>query len=312
MPRFFSERLRARAKKIDSVVSAKRAVARLIKKYNSLYDGELGLSLLNVVKAFPSYAPSSAGTYRQKAAVTRVAIQNTLPLLAELSATSGNASRETTAQEFFETDKSPGNESELRILFDRYGSDKGGYHEYWMVYTRLIRDRRVQSLIEIGLGTTDTNIVSNMSRKGRPGASLRAFRDYLPQARIFGADIDKKILFQEERVKTFWVDQTDHASLLRLKEQLGRKVDLIIDDGLHVPHANLATFLVLQELLTENGCYVVEDIPHEALPLWRVASALLAHRFDTVLIRCKRSNLFVVYAEEVSSRSSAAEQARRT
>ena len=51
--------------------------------------------------------------------------------------------------------------------------------------------------------------------------------------------IDRRILFHEDRISTFWVDQTDPNSLDALAAQLGDiKFDLIIDDGLHLPHAN--------------------------------------------------------------------------
>ena len=40
-----------------------------------------------------------------------------------------------------------------------------------------------------------------MGIKGKPGASVRAFRDYFDKAIIYGADIDSKILFFEKRIK---------------------------------------------------------------------------------------------------------------
>ena len=35
-----------------------------------------------------------------------------------------------------------------------------------------------------------------------------------PNAQIYGADIDKNILKDEERIKTFYVDQTDQKLLM--------------------------------------------------------------------------------------------------
>ena len=48
---------------------------------------------------------------------------------------------------------------------------------------------------------------------GKPGASLRVWRDYFPNAIIYGADIDKDILFAEERIKTFYIDQLDPVAI---------------------------------------------------------------------------------------------------
>ena len=92
----------------------------------------------------------------------------------------------------------------------------------------------------------------------KPGGSLRAFQKYL-DANIYGADIDKKILFKEKKIKTFFVDQLDDLTLRYLKKQIP-KLDLIIDDGLHQPDANLNTIIELIEHLKLNGLIVVEDI----------------------------------------------------
>ena len=67
----------------------------------------------------------------------------------------------------------------------------------------------VTNIFEIGLGSINTKIVSNMGKFGKPGASLRAFRDFCPNAIIYGADIDQSILFKEERIKTL-VEQINY------------------------------------------------------------------------------------------------------
>jgi 23S rRNA U2552 (ribose-2'-O)-methylase RlmE/FtsJ len=92
------------------------------------------------------------------------------------------------------------------------------------------------------MGSNNLDVVSNMGAGGRPGASLRAFRDFLPNAQIYGADIDDSILFQENRIKTFPVDQLNPEALSRLGELIpDNYFDLIIDDGLHAPDANVNT-----------------------------------------------------------------------
>jgi hypothetical protein len=40
-----------------------------------------------------------------------------------------------------------------------------------------------------------------MTAAGKLGTSVRAFRDYLPTAQIFGADLDAEILFSDERIQ---------------------------------------------------------------------------------------------------------------
>lgn len=83
-----------------------------------------------------------------------------------------------------------------------------------------------------------------MGSSARPGASLYAFKEYLPNANIYGCDIDKDILFENEGIKTCFVDQLDSTTFENISNSFGKiKYDLIIDDGLHSIGANLNTLL---------------------------------------------------------------------
>ena len=193
--------------------------------------------------------------------------------------------------------------SDLALLFNKHGSDKSTYHDYHHIYNSILIGRRERPLniLEIGLGSNNLDVPSNMGPWGRPGASLRAFRDWLPHAHIFGADVDKRILFQEERISTFWVDQTDEKSLFRLASQLSRtKFDLIIDDGLHLPHANFNTLDALLTLLGERGVFVVEDIEPVHKPFWQLARAVLAAKYDTYFTAAKGGCVFVARASNLT------------
>ena len=98
----------------------------------------------------------------------------------------------------------------LESIFNKYGSDKANYHNYHYLYAWILKNpSEIKSLFEIGLGTKNSNVVSNMGKNGKPGASLKAFKEFLPNASIIGADVDSKILLEEERIKTFFVDQTN-------------------------------------------------------------------------------------------------------
>lgn len=183
----------------------------------------------------------------------------------------------------------------LKELYDHYGSDKSRYHNYHLLYGSLLPEpTTVTAVLEIGLGTNNPRIVSNMGRQGIPGASLRAFRDFLPKAQIYGADIDRQIMFEEERITTFFVDQTDPASLSALGGLIGSQFDLIIDDGLHAPHANLAVLDFGLRRLKVGGWLVVEDIRSEALPIWRLTAAIIPPQFETRIVAdCKAALLAV-------------------
>lgn len=162
----------------------------------------------------------------------------------------------------------------LSELCDKYGSDKGSMksdghvyswaaHSYADFYNDLFSHCRqtIVSVFECGIGTNEVGAPSSMGRDGKPGASLRVWRDYFPNAEIFGADIARHILFEEDRIKTFYVDQTDPGSIAEIWQAIGRKnFDLIIDDGLHTFEAGVCLHEASIDRLSSTGVYVIEDV----------------------------------------------------
>lgn len=161
----------------------------------------------------------------------------------------------------------------LSIFTKKYGSDKGSPIDndisdsgwsmslYADLYHILFWDKRdrVKTVLEIGIGTNNDSLPSNMTSKGKPGASLRAWKDYFPNAMIYGADIDKDILFEEDRIKTFYVDQADRFSVAELISDIDQGFDFIIDDGLHEAHAQINLLESIYYKLNINGIYIIED-----------------------------------------------------
>lgn len=170
-------------------------------------------------------------------------------------------------------------DSLLSKLCDMYGSDKGGMgksdqpytwttHTYTDFYSRLYDHCRfsVSNVFECGIGTNDPDLISSMTATGQPGASLRVWRDYFPNARIFGADIDKKILFEEERIKTFYTDQTNSHDIINMWSNIGSiEFDLMIDDGLHTFEAGISLFENSIDRLVDSGIYIIEDVSLDTL-----------------------------------------------
>jgi hypothetical protein len=160
-------------------------------------------------------------------------------------------------------------------IMSRHGSDKGaGWHRYTTIYARLLGDRIVEPLriFELGIGTNTPGLASSMGVYGRPGASLRAWRDLFPHAEIYGADIDRAILFTENRIQTFYCDQRDAETIrgLWVQPALRMPVDVIIDDGLHTIEGNVSFLTGSLEHVRPGGLYVIEDIRVAALDHWRV------------------------------------------
>ena len=155
---------------------------------------------------------------------------------------------------------------ELKKLMNSYGSDKGGinnHHNFAQYYSKIFHSKKnqIKNFLEIGLGTNNINLASNMGKDGKPLASLRAWRDYFQNAQIYGADIDKDILMNEERIKTFYVDQTNSKSIREMFKNIGvKKFDVILEDGLHEYNANICFFENSINYLDDQGIYIIEDV----------------------------------------------------
>ena len=167
------------------------------------------------------------------------------------------------------------NNNYLSNLCELYGTDKGyinfenptpyGWkpHTYSIFYNTLFSHCRenVKLLFECGIGTNNSDVESNMSSNGKPGASLRVWRDYFPNAQIIGADIDDRILFNEDRIKTYKVNQRDASSIEKMWTAIDRNnFDIIIDDGLHTLDAGETFFLNSFKKLKKGGVYIIEDV----------------------------------------------------
>jgi hypothetical protein len=88
---------------------------------------------------------------------------------------------------------------------------------------------------------------------------MYGWREYFPNARIFGLDVDPAYIFQDHRISTHIVDCND-GSLLRSFANDWGPFDLIVDDGPHDPRAQITALLNLWQFVAPGGYYVIEDI----------------------------------------------------
>lgn len=199
------------------------------------------------------------------------------------------------------------NNSELNALCDKYGSDKGEVtsennpyvwesHNYADAYELMFRLRKndVQLLIECGLGTNNPALISNMGINGKPGASLRVWRDYFSNAQIIGIDIDSDSLFEEERIKTYQCDQTSSESIQKFCTDASIKessVDVFIDDGLHEYHAGISLFESMNKYLAEEGIYIIEDVIRKDYKLYKDYFNENKDQFSIHIINLYRPNI---------------------
>ncbi len=116
----------------------------------------------------------------------------------------------------------------------KYGTDKGGvmepypnhranmFHDYTPVYWQMLESWRseVRSVLEIGVADD---------------RSTRMWAEFFGNARIVGFDIREECLIKENRIRTFYCDQSKPKSLYKAYEAAGGGLyDVIIDDGSHI------------------------------------------------------------------------------
>jgi glycosyltransferase involved in cell wall biosynthesis len=155
----------------------------------------------------------------------------------------------------------------LASIFCKWKTDKA-VNGYADLYESLFRKSRLQieSVLEIGIGTmipaAHSTMVGFALDGYKPGGSLRTWREFFPNATIYGIDVQADTQFHDEaRIVTFLCDSTDKLQIDRFMQSIKHhKFDIIIDDGSHLLDSQLATFQNLFAHLKEGGTYVIEDV----------------------------------------------------
>ena len=154
----------------------------------------------------------------------------------------------------------------LADLFTKYGSDKTT-NGYAGLYECLFHHMRYQNIkfLEIGIGTMIPGMISSMHGYApdtyKPGASLRAWRDYFENSMIYGLDIQPDTQFEENRIKTIQTDSRNPELTNELLDNLNLSMfDVIIDDGSHKLSDQLATLDVMLGKVKPGGTYIIEDV----------------------------------------------------
>ncbi len=136
----------------------------------------------------------------------------------------------------------------LSLLAIKYDCDKwGAKHSYTDWYYETFKDRAatVRKVVEIGVGE---------------GRSLRMWRDFFPNAHIYGMDVAAARVFQDERITVYKGNQHSVHDLRGLVDKVGSDVDLFIDDASHRPPDQAFTARTIMPLLGKGATYVIEDV----------------------------------------------------
>jgi FkbM family methyltransferase len=145
------------------------------------------------------------------------------------------------------------NSNSLESLCIKYNSDKvDNFHTYKGINYCNIYEKyfyqikyKVTKFVEIGI---------------KDACSLKMWKEYFPNAIIYGIDIDPKCKqYEEDRIKCFIGDQNDEKFLLNIKDIIG-DYDILLDDGSHITEHQIKSFDILYENCRNNGYYIIEDL----------------------------------------------------
>jgi len=247
---------------------------------------------LNLLNTFSAFKPHGNQDYESFVPLLIQNINETIPKIANIAEFDDRAEI-INFSIFYNKNKNTNSdqiqEKLIRNLNLR-GSDKVA-NNYHMIYSCVFQDLTANyKILEIGLGTNNPKIVSSMGLNGIPGASVRAFRDTFSNSQIYGADVDKDILFSEERIETFFVDQNDLETFNNITNNVEEKFDLIVDDGLHYQLSNLNTLLFALKNLVKGGFFIIEDIGIWTIDTWKVVNKLIPKDFESQIIQFSKTN----------------------
>lgn len=142
----------------------------------------------------------------------------------------------------------------LTEMCERYPTDKCPYaHGFIEVYDRMFADQRdsMQRFFEIGILN---------------GVSHLMWREYFPNAAIFGIDIkDYSEQSKGSGIETFVADQSNRIDLKAFIDKFGGNFDVILDDGGHAMDHQQVSLGYLFRYVRSGGIFIIEDI-HTSLP----------------------------------------------
>lgn len=144
----------------------------------------------------------------------------------------------------------------LSEISKKYPTDKDFTHNYYnSVYENVFKDIRenVNLLCEIGIGGFWKEV------GWVPGNSLKVWRDYFPNAKVLGLDINLHEINDSERIFLEWLDQSKRDLVIEYSKKL-ENYDVIIDDGSHNVYDQQITLAYFFRSLKSGGVYILEDL----------------------------------------------------
>lgn len=151
------------------------------------------------------------------------------------------------------------NKINIRDIASKYDTDKAfnsshgtshGYDTYYEKYLEPIREYPL-NLMEIGVVMEGTS----------GGQSIKLWKEYLPNAKIYVIDILNISHFEDDRVKCYSSDSSNYETMMHAVNYFNiDNYDLIIDDASHLASHQQSTFGFMFKYVKSGGLYIIEDV----------------------------------------------------
>jgi len=141
--------------------------------------------------------------------------------------------------------------TELCHIMRKHDCDKGlGAHNYSTLYHTLFKEMQHKeiNIIEIGYN--------------KHGIAVAPWRDYFTKANIYGAD-NHEVTDPPAQTKVLLMDERFPVEIHKMFHNIGQKMDVIIDDGIHTFDGNWNLFIHAVQHLKNGGLYIIEDLTKE-------------------------------------------------
>ena len=139
----------------------------------------------------------------------------------------------------------------LNSLGKKYLTDKCKHKyaniSYLDIYEKYFEKNRfnIKTVLEIGV---------------YKGSSLKMWKEYFPNATIYGIDINPNAKqYEEDRINIIIADQNSDDDLKKIKNSI-KSIDILIDDGSHITKHQIKTYEYLSTNISHNGYYIIEDL----------------------------------------------------
>lgn len=139
----------------------------------------------------------------------------------------------------------------LQKISNKYNTDKsfnGIYgHNYSPFYDMILKDKKdkIENILEIGVAT---------------GNSLKMWKEYFENSKIYGWDILDLKHLNEDRIEIFIIDQGKKEQIDNFFINNNIKFDFVIDDGSHLLNDQIISLFNIFPHLNSGAIYIIEDM----------------------------------------------------